>query len=211
MESLNKQNLKITELENIYAQRLKATDSDDEINRYYKGLIKQLKEENKEQIKANALLISRLSQIKVATQFERSRRIKRASFKNEEDRFEQDQARLNSLKQNTPLNSLSNEEDSFDFGKERNSGIQILKNVDNTQNAYYLILAVHGSISKRDDFVKKVISSGYSKVNFFYDINTSMYYIYYDKSTSLEDANSIVNTINNNPYAAKISIVKIEN
>jgi hypothetical protein len=99
----------------------------------------------------------------------------------------------------------------FDFGEERSNNIQILKNVENTDNAYYIVLAVHGNIIDRDEFVKKVIASGYPNVNFFYDINTSKYYIYSDKTTSLQSANEKLDNQNNASYESRISIIKIEN
>ncbi|MFC4636650.1 hypothetical protein ACFO3O_22285, partial [Dokdonia ponticola] len=210
-ETLEKQNEKIKELEDVYTKRAKKVRGNDKINQYYRDAIASLKKQREETRNAKISAISLLEDIKVATQFERSRRIKRAIFDNEDDRYKKDQATLTILKQNTPLSSVPYKVEDFDFGEERSNNIQILKNVENTDNAYYLVLAVHGNTSKRDEFVKKVIASGYSNVNFFYDINTSKYYIYSDKTTSLQSANEKLNKQNNAPYASRMSIIKIEN
>ncbi len=210
-ETLEKQNEKIKELEDVYIKRAKKVRGNDKINQYYKDAITSLKRQREETRNAKISAISLLEDIKVATQFERSRRIKRAIFDNEDDRYKKDQATLAILKQNTTLSSVPYKVEDFDFGEERSNNIQILKNVENTDNAYYLVLAVHENTTKRDEFVKKVIASGYSNVNFFYDINTSKYYIYSDKTTSLQSANEKLDNQNNAPYASRISIIKIEN
>ncbi|WP_299212342.1 PorP/SprF family type IX secretion system membrane protein [uncultured Dokdonia sp.] len=210
-ETLKKQNKKIEELEDLYIQRTKKVRGNDEINQYFRDAITSLKKQREETKNAKVSAISLLESIKIATQFERSRRIKRAAFNDEDDRYEEDQAALNILKQNTPLSSVPLKVEDFDFGEERSNSIQILKNVKNTDNAYYIVLAVHGDTLKRDDFVKKVIASGYSDVNFFYDINTSNYYIYSDKTSSLQAANKKLENMNNTPYTSRMSIIKIEN
>ena len=210
-ETLKKQNKKIEELENLYTERTKKVRGNEKINQYFKDAIASLKNQREETRNAKVLAISSLENIKIATQFERSRRIKRAAFNDEDDRYKEDQAAFNILKQNTPLSSVPLKVEDFDFGEERGNSIQILKNVKNTDNAYYIILAVHGNTQKRDDFVKKVIASGYSDVNFFYDINTSNYYIYSDKTSSLQEANKKLENMNDSPYRSRVSIIKIEN
>ena len=97
------------------------------------------------------------------------------------------------------------------YSKKLSKNIQILKNVKNVDNGYYLVLAVHTSLSKRNDFITKVIASGHSDVDFFYDVNTSKYYIYYDKFKSIKQANKALEQKGNKPYNQKLSLVKIEN
>ncbi len=210
-ETLKKQNKKIEELEDAYTKRAKKVRGNDKVNQYFRDAITSLKKEREETRNAKISALSLLENIKVATQFERSRRIKRAAFDDEDDRYKKDQTTLNILKQNTPLSSVPYKVEDFDFGEERNNNIQILKNVENTDNGYYIVLAVHGNTLKRDEFVKKVIASGYPSVNFFYDINTSKYYIYSDKTTSLQSANEKLDNQNNAPYRSRMSIIKIEN
>ena len=88
---------------------------------------------------------------------------------------------LQKIKETTPLRNQPFKSEDFDFGEEQSSNIQILKNIDYVENGYYLIIAVHSDIDKRNEFVTKVLASGRTDVDFFYDVKTSKYYIYYDK------------------------------
>ena len=66
-------------------------------------------------------------------------------------------------------------------------------------------------MKKRDEFLTKVISTGSGEVDFFYDVNTSEYYIYTRKFNSIEEANDALRTKEDKAYNEKISIIKIEN
>jgi hypothetical protein len=48
-------------------------------------------------------------------------------------------------------------------------------------------------------------------VNFFYDANSSKYFIYYDSFETIEAAKKALNSKGSLPYNGKMSIVKIEN
>ncbi len=205
-------NDKIKELETLYEERLKIVPLvNDEVNLYYQKEIKKLKSEQASALQTKAKLTSTLEDIKVATEIERKRRIKRAAFDNEQDRYLQDRAALSIIKQNTNLSSTPLKAEDFDFGEEQSSNIQILKNVKNVDNGYYLIVAVHNDVAKRDDFVTKVVASGRTNIDFFYDVNTSKYYIYYEMFESIEEANDALKSKGNRPYNGKMSLVKIEN
>jgi hypothetical protein len=65
-------------------------------------------------------------------------------------------------------------------------------------------------VAKRDDFLTKTIASGQHNVNFFYDANSSKYFIYYDSFDTIEGAKSALKAKGNLPYNSQISIVKIE-
>ncbi|WCO03128.1 PorP/SprF family type IX secretion system membrane protein [Psychroserpens ponticola] len=209
IETRNKQ---IDDLQELYDDNFE-TDTlyNDEVYLHYRKTLKRLKTEQTETIAIKSQLEVRLENIKVATEFERRRRIKRAAFDNEDERYIQDRSALQNIKQTTVLSSTILKEEDFDFGEEQSSNIQILKNVKNVENGYYLIIAVHTDKKKRDDFVTKVVASGRTNVDFFYDVNTSEYYIYYDKFNSIEEANRAMNTKGNRPYNTKMSLVKIEN
>ncbi len=209
---IESRNNRIKELEKLYEERLKIYPLvNDEVNLYYQKAIKKLKAEQLSAMQTKANLSSNLEQIKEATEFERKRRIKRAAFDSEQDRYQQDRAALSIIKQNTKLSTTPLKAEDFDFGEEQSNNIQILKNVKNVENGYYLIVAVHNDVAKRDDFVTKVVASGRTNIDFFYDVNTSKYYIYYDKFDTIEEANEALKTKGNRPYNAKMSLVKIEN
>jgi type IX secretion system PorP/SprF family membrane protein len=202
----------IKELEDLYDDNVRfATIVNDTVMLYYKKTIQKLKAEQLKTIQTKAALQASLDSINTATEFERKRRIKRAAFNNEKDRYEQDKATLERIKQNTPLSITPYEISDFDFGEERTGSIQILKNIQNVDSGFYIILAVHSDVAKRDDFLTKSVASGLKDINFFYDVNTSKYYIYHQKYNSIEEANRAVNSIENKAYNAKVSIIKAEN
>ena len=209
---LLRQKKKIALLESLIQNRTKnISDPDDKINVFYQNALANLKVEQEKANRSRVSLTSALEQISIATDFERKRRIKRAAYDNDQDRYTQDRKMLNSLRQNVAINESSLTQEDFDFGRSRNDNIQILKNVKNTESAYYLVLAVHSDLQKRDRFLVQVISSGYKEVDFFYDVNTSEYYIYSKKFDSINEAETALKTNTNTPFNHRISIIKIEN
>ncbi len=190
-----------------------------ELERINKGSLDPLKLKMIERLKAEQLqvlssrkdLIASLEKIKIATEIERKRRIKRAAYDNADDRYSKDMATLERIKRNTPVSSRPLQEGDFDFGEEQTGNIRIVKDVKNAENGYYLVVAVHGDVDKRDEFVKQAVSAGQSNINFFYDENTSKYFIYYDKFSSVEQATRALQSKGDKPYNSKMSMVKIEN
>ncbi|NND24599.1 MAG: PorP/SprF family type IX secretion system membrane protein [Flavobacteriaceae bacterium] len=204
-------NQEIADLKSLYEAEYKVgTVYLDEIVINYKKTMDRLTAEQIEATQAKLRLQLRLDEIQVATAFERNRRIKRAAFDNEEARYQQDRETLQNIKANTQITGNALKVEDYDFGEEQTNNIQILKNIKNVENGYYLIIAVHNDIEKRNDFVTKVAASGRLDVDFFYDVKTSKYYIYYDKFESIEEANVGLNTKGNKPYNINMSIVKIE-
>jgi hypothetical protein len=203
---------KIAQLEDLYDD-LYETDTlyNEEVILYYKKSLKRLKAEQLQAVSAKAQLETRLAEIKIATDFERRRRIKRAAFDNEEERYDQDRMTLAELKKTTVIRSQPLTPEDFDTGEPQSNNIQILKNVNNIDDGYYVVLAVHTDVSKRDEFLTKAIASGASNIDFFYDVNTSKYYIYLDKYQTISEANNAINSTNNKPYKKNMSLVKIEN
>ncbi len=211
-KSISERNQEIEELQKVYDERIRIkTLENDEVSLFYKKKIERLKAEQAAAIRTKNELSTSLADIKVATEIERKRRIKRAVYDSEADRYEQDRTKLRIIKQTTPLSNKPLTEADFDFGEAQSDNIQILKNVQNVENGYYLIVAVHDNTDKRDEFIKKVVASGRTDVDFFYDVNTSKYYIYYQKTDSVDQANTTLKSKGDRPYNSKMSIVKIEN
>ena len=73
-----------------------------------------------------------------------------------------------------------------------------------------MILAVHKNIEDRDAFLKQAVAAGQSNINFFYDVNSSKYYIYFQKYDYVGQATSALKDKESQPYNLKMSIVKIE-
>ena len=209
---IKSQDIKISEIEDLYNERLKTVpNKNEEANKFYQTKITELKSE---QLKANQTkenLESSLDDIELATDFERKRRIKRAAYDNEQDRYENDRASLNQIKQFTELSATPLTEDDLDFGQVLGSNIQIVKDVANVESGYYLVIAVHTDIKKRDKFLTKVVSAGEEDIDFFYDVNTSKYYIYNKRYDSIQNATIALESKENEPYNSNMSMVKIEN
>ena len=206
------QNKKIAALESLLAERvISFTDPIDETNLYFKNKIDILKLEQEKAIRNRDLLVSSLEQISIATDFERKRRIKRATFDNAQDRYTQDRNTLDNLKQNVTLRVTELSLEVIDFGRERNNNIQILKNIEQTESGYYLILAIHSTIIKRDEFLVQVISSGNKEVDFFFNVSTSEYYIYCKRFDNINETQSALVSKSDEAYYEKLNIIKIEN
>ncbi|MFC0605695.1 PorP/SprF family type IX secretion system membrane protein [Winogradskyella pulchriflava] len=209
---INSRNEKIEELKTLYEQRTKIKETElDEVTLFYKNKIERLTEEQLTSVRVKEQLESKLETIRVATEFEKRRRIKRAAYDNESDRYAQDRAMLQNIKRTTDLTTTPFTAEDFDFGEIQSGNIKILKNVSNTDSGYYLIIAVHSNINKRNSFVTKVVASGRSNVDFFYDKSTSKYYIYYDKFENIEQAITAMEAKGNRPYNKNMTLVKIEN
>lgn len=210
--AIKSQDEKINELETLYQERLKTvSDTNDETNAFYLKTINELKSAQLRIIQSRDQLDATLEQIKVATDFERKRRIKRAAYDNEEDRYQKDRAALTQITQFTPQSGSILNEDDFDFGETLGSNIQIVKDVKHIDSGYYLVLAVHSDVEKRDEFLTKVVSQGQSNIDFFYDVSTSKYYIYQQKFNGVEQARKAIESKGDEPYNSKMSLVKIEN
>ena len=204
------QNDKIKELEGLYNQRIKkVSDNNESLNQYYLKTIQTLKTEQSLALQSNKDLVSSLEKIKIATEIEKKRRIKRAAFVNEQDRFTQDKATLNRIKETTPYSATPLKATDFDFGEEQ-LNVQVLKDIKNVEKGYYIVIAVHEDVAKRDAFLTNTVAAGQSNVNFFYDVNTSKYFIYYDKFDTIEEAKKALESKGSEPYKVKMSMVKIE-
>ncbi len=209
---IKSQNEKIVRLENLYTERLKeVSDVNDPANAFYSKAIQDLKTEQIQILRTKDRLLSTLETIKVATEVERKRRIKRAAYDNEEDRYQKDRAALNQIKQFTPVASEPLTAEDFDSGEAQSNSIQIVKDVKNTENGFYVVVGVHSDVAKRDEFLRKAVAAGQSNIDFFFDVTTSKYYIYYQKFDDIQSARNAMELKGSKPYNGNISLVKIEN
>ncbi|MEJ2112977.1 MAG: PorP/SprF family type IX secretion system membrane protein [Flavobacteriaceae bacterium] len=206
---INSQESQISELERLYDARLKEIPENDATNKFYLIKIQELKSIQSEAINTRTNLTTSLETIEVATEVERKRRISRAAYNNEQDRYQKDRAVLNYIKQSTPISDTPLKPENFDSG-EVIENIQILKGVTNAEKGYYVVVAVHTDVEKRDEFLRKAVAAGESNIDFFFDVNTSKYYIYYKKSDSLDSVNQTLQSKGSKPYNSNMSVVKIE-
>ena len=209
--ALNKmQEDNIAKIKNLFDDRIKkGASATDALSVSYLKSIDQLKAEQAVSVQSNSKLVQTLENIKVAVEIEKKRRIKRANSLNDTDRLAQDQATLKRIKESTKVSATPLKESDFDFGEEQ-SNMQIMKRVSNTPSGYYMIMAVHKDIAKRDAFLTKAVASGMKNVSFYYDANTSSYYIYSTMFDNLQEAQQEIKTKASNPSTSKMVIIKVE-
>ncbi|WP_248722876.1 PorP/SprF family type IX secretion system membrane protein [Seonamhaeicola sp. ML3] len=209
---IENQRIQIEELEAVLIiRKRKVRDENDPLISAYTKSIEKLKLELDRTVQIKADLEASLDRIKEATDVERKRRIRRAAYDNQKDRFFKDSTTLANIKKSTKPSSKALTVDELDFGEEQNGNIQIIKNNGHYKSGYYMVIAVHEDNTKRDEFLEKVIASGNKEINFFFDVNTNKYFIYSKRFNSIEDAQRTLGSDDRKAYEAKMSIVKIEN
>ncbi|OOV28739.1 hypothetical protein BXU11_01985 [Flavobacterium sp. LM5] len=201
----------IVKIKNLFDERIKKGASPtDALSINYLKSIDQLKAEQAASVQTNTKLVQSLENIKVAVEVEKKRRIKRANSLNSSDRLAQDQAALKRIKETTKLSATPLTVSDFDYGEEQ-SNMQIMKRVENTPSGYYMIMAVHKDVAKRDAFLTKAVASGMKNVSFYYDANTSSYYIYNGMFDNLQEAQEEIKNKTTNASTSKMVIIKVEN
>jgi type IX secretion system PorP/SprF family membrane protein len=213
LDDLSKtQNRDINKLEGLYKDRLKkVADKNDATNIAISDNIEKYKLEQAKIEAQKSELISKIEEIKVQTEIEKKRRIKLAISENSDSRYTKDRETLNAIRANTPKSNKMLTISDFDFGDVDQSGIQIFKNIENLQTGYYLVLAAHKDTAKRDEFLTKTVASGQPKIDFFYNVEDTKYYVFFENYATLNDAQRAFQQKGNKPYNAKMVIVKIEN
>lgn len=128
---------------------------------------------------------------------------------NVDGRLAQDIATLKRIKETTVLSTVPLKPSDFDSG-EVQPDVQIIKGNKNVLPGYYVVIAVHNEVAKRDEFLTKTVASGEANVNFFYDANSSKYFIYYESFETIEAAKQALNKKGSAPYNGAMTIVKME-
>ena len=212
IDQVNKsQNQLLSTFKNLYEERIKKVpNKNDALTQSYLKTIDLLKGEQLKAEQSNNNLITALEKIKIETEIEKKRRIKKANFENEDSRYQKDQETLKRIKETTTVSAIKLKPEDFDYGNEQ-SNMQIIKNIKNVETGYYLVLAVHADVAKRDSFVTKTIAAGESKINFFYDVKSTNYFIYSEKFDNLQEATRTLESRGNKPYNGKMVMVRVEN
>ena len=212
IDQVNKsQNQLLSTFKNLYEERIKKVpNKNDALTQSYLKTIDLLKGEQLKAEQSNTNLITALEKIKIETEIEKKRRIKKANFENEDSRYQKDQETLKRIKETTTVSTIKLKPEDFDYGNEQ-SNMQIIKNIKNVETGYYLVLAVHADVAKRDSFVTKTIAAGESKINFFYDVKSTNYFIYSEKFDNLQEATRTLESRGNKPYNGKMVMVRVEN
>jgi type IX secretion system PorP/SprF family membrane protein len=210
-ESIDNQKQQLEGLQRQYADGLRrAPNKNDPQNLAIQAKIEALQNELLRSEAASDNLNATIASIKAGFDIENKRRIRRAVSTTGQGRYDQDVATLNRIKETTKPSTTPLKAEDFDFGNEQ-SNMQIIKNVKNVESGYYLSIAVHTDVAKRDTFVTKAVAAGEKDVNFFYDDKSGSYFIYYSKFESLQEAQNALSTKGSKPYNGKMVLIRIEN
>lgn len=188
--------------------------------------INKLQSEQEKNDKINQKLLTKLDSLGTERKVEFKRRIQKATFYSEEARLYDDKLALQKLKRykkeaittqkgandldKTPNNSDS--ENTKTISEElRTVKIEVLKNLKDVENGYYLVLDIFKEADLRDQFVMKLIDSGEVNTSFFYSVNIFSYYVYTNTFKTIEETLKAYKQKENTLYHDKMYIVKIEN
>ncbi len=210
-ESSRTQSQFLSQYQDALNERLaKFPSKTDATNLKYIAEIEKLKAEQAKTEQLKAGILTKLEKIKSDIDIEKKRRIKRAAVETGQGRFEQDRASLKRIKETTNFANTVLTANDFDFGEDQNN-MQILKKIENSQSGFYLVIATHTDVSKRDVFLTKAISTGAINIDFFFDVNSGKYFIFTKKYDSLDEVTVALDNKGNKPYSSKMFVVKIEN
>jgi type IX secretion system PorP/SprF family membrane protein len=207
-ESSKTQTVLINNLEEQFATLPNKTDK---LISEFNKKIQNLKAEALKSDQFRIDLIAKLDKIKVESDIEKKRRIKRAESLNLQGQYSIDREALRKIRENTQPTTVALKVTDLDFGDIGKNEVQIIKKVENIDSGYYLILAVHDDVVKRDAFLAKLVASGKRNVDFFFNKSTGKYMIYLEKYFELNDAKRALETKDDKPYNSKMTMVKVEN
>ncbi|TNJ47007.1 SPOR domain-containing protein [Tamlana fucoidanivorans] len=89
--------------------------------------------------------------------------------------------------------------------------IQIVRNVENAESAFYLVLGNFNTVEKRDAFLTKMAAKGIKNTKFFYHNESGMYFIYQQKYDHLNTVQEAQKAYSNSNFERKTVIVKVSN
>ena len=156
--------------------------------------------------KRNEFLLGKIDSLGVERNIELKRRISKATFYSSEARDYDDKMALAKLKRyqknakesskdvaSTEAAPLTAEEirkklknDTLDG--EKLVKIEVLKNIKDVEEGYYIVANVFSEPEPRDEFARKLIDSGEVNSSFFYNINMLSYYVFTKKFKNADEA-----------------------
>ncbi len=87
---------------------------------------------------------------------------------------------------------------------------EIISNLKDVENGFYVVLKITKSPGERDDFARELADAGDLKTKFFYNINTFSYYVYTQKVKLFEEALLEVKRKENLPLYNEAMIVEVK-
>lgn len=94
---------------------------------------------------------------------------------------------------------------------DRPTRIEIIRNLKELENGFYLIADTFEDPKLRDEFALKISDSGETQTSFFYNVNNFSYYVYVKKYETSDEAIYAYNQKINKPNFDKLFIVHIQN
>lgn len=183
--------------------------------------IKKMQAEQDKNEKLNKLLFNKIEVINIERLSIVKNKMKMATFYSEEARTFDDKMALERLKRYKKAAIITQNEDKYKL-KDRNefSGIkkgfktvdiEVIKNLKDTKNGFYLVLGIFKEAKERDAYVMKLIDAGEVETTFFYNNNSFTYYVYTKTFVTVNDALKGFKQVENKKMHDKMKIVKLEN
>lgn len=190
--------------------------------------INKLSEGQLESEKKNSQLLTKIDLIGSEKSNELKRKISKATFYSSEAREYDDKLALVKL-QRYQKNAAANDKDvastteetlnAADIRKNLSSKtidenkltkIEVLKNLNELENGYYLVAGVFQEAKERDAFAIKLTDSGESKTSFFYNVNNLSYYVYTEIFHTADEAIFEYNLKVNKELFGSLFIVQVQ-
>ena len=183
--------------------------------------IKKMQAEQDKNEKLNKLLFNKIEVINTERLSIVKNKMKMATFYSEEARTFDDKMALERLKRYKKAAIITQNEDKFKL-KDRNEfpgikkgfktvDIEVIKNLKDTKNGFYLVLGIFKEAKERDAYVMKLIDAGEVETTFFYNNNSFTYYVYTKTFVTVNDALKGFKQVENKKMHDKMKIVKLEN
>ena len=183
--------------------------------------IKKIQAEQDKNEKLNKLLFNKIEAINTERISVIKNKMQLATFYSEEARSFDDKMALERLKRYKKTAILNQSEDKYKV-KEKNTDvgvkkgfktidIEVIKNLKEAKNGFYLVLGVFKEAKERDTFVMKLIDAGETEATFFYNNNSFTYYVYTKIFVSVNEALRGFKDVENKKMHEKMKIVKLEN
>ena len=183
--------------------------------------IKKIQAQQDKNDKLNKLLFNKIEVINTERLSVVKNKMKMATFYSEEARTFDDKMALERLKRYKKAAIITQSEDKYKIkNKNENSGIkkgfktvdiEVIKNLKEAKNGFYLVLGIFKEAKERDAYVMKLIDSGEVETTFFYNNNSFTYYVYTKTFANVNDALKGFKEVENKKMHDKMKIVKLEN
>ncbi|WP_394758408.1 LysM peptidoglycan-binding domain-containing protein [Flavobacterium sp.] len=191
-------------------------------------VIKKIQTKQEENEKRNKQLFTKIDSLGVEKNAELKRRISKATFYSSEARDYDDklaQAKLkryqkNALETNKNLASNSQKKPSAeeirkslkdkDYNENKAVKIEVLNNLKDVEEGFYLIADAFPEAGPRDAFAKQLTDLGEVNTGFFYNINIFKYYVFTKKLKNADESLFEYNIKKENPLYKNMFIVQIQ-